>query len=94
MSAYVNIHGQPLELSAKDAVLAVDSDAYARLEKSVWVVRHRDRKKSVWVVRHRDRSEPFEEWHPLIGCGVNEESAWRAAWSRMLADDVAKEARQ
>lgn len=77
-AAYINIHGQPLNLSAKDAVLATNADAYARLENSVW------------VIRHRDRSEPFEEWHQLIGCGANEESAWREAWSRMLAAEVVK----
>lgn len=78
MSAYVNIHGQPLELSAKDAVLAIVPGAIVKrnglLVGEIW---------KVWRSGHPQAA--------LIGTGANEEPAWRDAWSRMLADDVAKE---
>lgn len=80
MSAYVNIHGQPLSTSAAEAVLAIlptavcaASDLFAG---PMWVVRKTDRRAS-----------------GVIGTGANEEAAWRDAWSRMLADDLQREAK-
>jgi hypothetical protein len=75
MSAYVNIHGQPIGVSARDAVVAIHREAWAA---------HTRLSSEMWVVYRTPRSDP-------IGTGASEESAWRDAWSRMLADDVAKE---
>lgn len=76
-AAYTNIHGQPLSLSARDAVLAIEPDARAARERLV--------KGEIWKV--------WRTGHPqasLIGTGSTEESAWREAWSRMLAEEVVK----
>lgn len=80
MTAYVNIHGQPLDVSAKDAVRAIVPEAIAKRQ----------------ALMRGDFWKVWRSGHPqavVIGTGASEESAWRDAWSRMLADDVAKEAR-
>lgn len=78
MSAYVNVHGDPIDVSARDAVRAIEPTAVCSkddiLAGGLWIVRR---------TPHRYSS--------LIGTGQNEEAAWRDAWSRMLADDIAKE---
>lgn len=80
MTAYVNLHGHPLDVSAADAVRRVHPKAVAK----EWEIAP-----GSWYVIVRD--------HPhaaIIGTGANAESAWRDAWSRMLADDMQREAGQ
>lgn len=77
MTAYYNIHGRPLNVSARDAV--------REIEHSAVVVRYKLLKGECWQVRRSD--------HPLaavIGTAATEEAAWRNAWSRMLADAMTK----
>lgn len=82
---YTNIHGQPLRVSAEDAVLACEPKAYASYEP----LEYHDHKEPRWVIRIQDW-RAFAYQHQQIGAGATEESAWREAWSRMLADEVAK----
>jgi hypothetical protein len=77
MSAYVNIHGEPSSVSARDAVLAILPDAVCAKGTGLAL--------ELWVVRKSAR-----RFSRSIGTGANEEAAWRDAWSRMLADDIAK----
>jgi hypothetical protein len=78
VTAYVNVHGHPIGVSARDAVVAIVAEAVCNkseiLAGETWVVR-----KSAY------------KYAGIIGTGANEEAAWRDAWSRMLADDVARE---
>lgn len=77
--AYVNVHGQPISVSARDAVTAIEPAALCtRMDlgtEPMWVV---------YRTSHRSAAR--------IGTGANEEAAWRDAWSRILAKEVAKEA--
>lgn len=80
MTAYYNIHGEQLTLSARDAVLQVLPDAVAVKPKSQLLGRE-----PIWTVHksgHRSAS--------TIGAGASEESAWRDAWSRMLVESMGK----
>lgn len=79
-AAYVNVHGQPLNVSARDAVLAILPDAVCKND--------RFPHDPMWMVR-----KSAHRCAAIVGTGKSEESAWRDAWSRMLADDVAREAR-
>lgn len=91
MTAYVNVHGQPLDLSARDAVLACEPQAYSDVRK---VRRYGSkRQEDYWEIRKARLDGKRRNSDRLIGDGANEESAWRAAWSRMLADDMAREVR-
>lgn len=49
---------------------------------------------SFWHIRKPGDVIGVPEWDATIGSGATEESAWRDAWSRMLADDIAKEGRK
>jgi membrane protein required for beta-lactamase induction len=80
MSAYVNVHGQPLAVSARDAVRVVFPDSLARVTKML--------KPPMWQVLKAAHHSAA-----LIGTGANEESAWRDAWSRVLAESVEREGR-
>jgi hypothetical protein len=75
-AAYFNVLGQPLTLSAKDAVLAREPRAYATSDEFGWRIK-------------RAAAKRGPHWsNPDIGTGANEESAWREALSRLrLADD-------
>lgn len=75
MSAYVNIHGQPLSTSAAEAVRAILPKATCR--KADLLIG------PMWVVLKTDH-----RYSGVIGTGASEESAWRDAWSRMLAEDL------
>lgn len=86
---YVNVHGQPVNVSARDAVLHVEPMAYAELEGVLTV----DGEQNRWRVK-RGSPSGRQHWNnAVLGVGVNEESAWREAWSRILAEEVAKEGR-
>lgn len=79
MSAYVNVHGEPIAVSARDAVLVLFPEAIAHF-------RGLTMNKTWCIYKSEHRSAK------LLGTGANAEAAWRDAWSRMLADDLAKEA--
>lgn len=77
-AAYFNVHGEPLSLSAKDAVLAREPLAYAVSDAHGWKILRATEKRG----RH---------WsNPVLGVGANEESAWREALSRMRVEDEAE----
>ncbi len=76
-SAYVDVHGDPVALSARDAVLAIEPQAIARRGMG-----------NAWWVCRSDRRDA-----KLIGTGETEESAWRDAWSRMLVESMKSEKR-
>jgi hypothetical protein len=76
VSAYVNVHGHPIGVSARDAVLAIEPNAVCEPE---FVA-------DGYAVRRTPN-----RFAKIIGTGINEEAAWRAAWSRMVDDDIAKE---
>lgn len=78
MTAYYNIHGEQLTLSARDAVVVVHPQAVATCEPML---------DHMWVVCKSSHGSAAR-----IGTGASEESAWRDAWSRMLAEQVEKEA--
>lgn len=78
MTAYVNVHGQPINVSARDAVIALYSDAVAKKAKYATTAE--------WTVRKSAHVQA-----PIIGAGASEESAWRDAWSRELAGVVKRE---
>lgn len=86
MTAYYNIHGKPVNVSAKDAVLQYELEAYA-IDKPV---KRDGQPESFWLIRKPGDVIGAPEWDATIGSGATEESAWRDAWSRMLADDIAK----
>jgi hypothetical protein len=74
-AAYFNVHGAPLRLSAKDAVLAREPLAYSDSDELGWKVRRATKKRG-------------PHWsNPVLGTGANEESAWREALSRMRISD-------
>lgn len=76
--AYVNIHGQPLGVSARDAVLAVNAAAVC--------AKSEFKKPALWTVRRSGHRAAA-----VIGTGANKESAWRDAWSRMLVESMKSE---
>ncbi len=78
MSAYVNIHGEPSGVSARDALRVILPEAVCTKGNLI--------SSELLIVRRSAR----RGCAPL-GTGANEEAAWRDAWSRMLADDVARE---
>lgn len=78
--AYCNVHGQPVDVSARDAVIAIHPEATAK-KNSLLV-------SGMWIVRRTGNS-----FASIIGTGATEEAAWREAWSRILAEEVAKEGR-
>lgn len=81
--AYVNVHGQPLSLSAKDAVLVREPRA-----------RSCKRKKGLWFVYVPRRGiTEYDPWTQPLGSGATEEGAWREALSRMRIADAQEDAR-
>jgi hypothetical protein len=78
VTAYVNIHGKPIGVSARDAVVAIVAEAVCSKAEFL--------SGETWIVR-----KSSNKYAAIIGTGANEEAAWRDAWSRMLADDVARE---
>jgi hypothetical protein len=84
-AAYYNVHGAPLTLSAKDAVLAREPSAYATESK---VKRFGSRRaESIWMIRKGRTDGQRRASDRLIGDGANEESAWRHTLSRMRIQD-------
>lgn len=86
MTAYVNVHGRPLEVSARDAVLQLEPRAIAlrRPSLSVSAVATDVVKRELWwQVRRTPHTGAA-----ILGTGATEESAWREAWSRILAEEV------
>jgi hypothetical protein len=73
VAEYVNVHGQPLGVSARMVVLMAAGSARCDRTLDPMIV-------GGWVVR--------DGTGKLIGTGASEESAWRAAWSRILAEEV------
>lgn len=78
MAEYVNIHGDPLGVSAKDAVLALVPKAKA--------TKGRLFGRATWCIENGRR----DDWGDavVIANGETEESAWRAALSAMRLDDM------
>lgn len=74
-ASYYNVHGAPLAISAKDAVLAREPLAYAVSDEFGWkILRATEKRGQHWS-------------NEVLGTGVNEESAWREALSRMRIVD-------
>jgi hypothetical protein len=85
MSAYFNVHGQPLAVSARDAVLVREPQAYAKVSK---VLRHgRKRPEDYWEICRARTDGKRRNSDRVIGDGANEESAWRHTLSRMRVSD-------
>lgn len=78
MTAYVNVHGKPIAVSARDAVIAIYPHAVVK--------RHELMAGGMWAIRKTARSDAV-----TIGTGASKEGAWREAWSRVLAEEVRKE---
>lgn len=84
-AAYYNVHGAPLSLSARDAVLTREPLAYAEVRK---VLRYgRKRQEDYWEIRKARPDSKRRNSDRLIGDGANEESAWRNTLSRMRVSD-------
>lgn len=85
-AAYYNLHGNPLALSARDAVLAREPLTYAKSHK---VQRHGSRKWFlVWSI-YKSRADGIQRISDrrLVEGGASEESAWRQALSVMRIKD-------
>ena len=83
-AAYFNVHGVPLSLSAKDAVLAREPLAYAMSEEFEVYGGGRT---TVWEVRRSRADGKHRLGDRTLASGANEESAWREALSRMRVED-------
>lgn len=88
-AAYFNVHGAPLSLSAKDAVMAREPLAYSEVESVLTV----DGEALRWRIKRSSPSGRRRWSNAVIGAGVNEESAWREALSRMRLADEAEAAK-
>jgi hypothetical protein len=89
-AAYFNCHGEPLRLSAKDAVLAREPLAYAASDEYELFGGGRT---TIWDVR-RSRTDGKRRWtDKSLGFGANEESAWRNTLSRMRITDQEEDAK-
>lgn len=86
-AAYYNIHGEPLTLSARDAVLAREPNAYADDRSDNFRTLAGERFPLWRISRGRaDGKRRFSD--AQIGEGATEEAAWRNTLSRMrIADD-------
>lgn len=82
IAAYFNIHGDPVGVSARDAVLKIEPSAWCKKRNPMWA-----RGASLWSIYRTPRSTT------AIGQGASEESAWLNAWSRMLAESMKSEKR-
>lgn len=88
-AAYVNVHGQPVSVSARDAVLHLEPMAYAEFDEVLTV----DGPRPYWTIRRASASGKRHWSNAQLATGATEEAAWREAWSRILATEVAKEGR-
>lgn len=90
-AAYFNVHGQPISVSARDAVIASEPYAYSKVHEVTRLSTNRS--EELWQI-HRGRADGKRRYTDrLLGDGATEESAWRNTWSRILAEEVAKEVR-
>lgn len=90
-AAYYNVHGQPLALSAKDAVLAREPLAYVAA-----VDGYTTTKGEPWPLLEVRRASPMGKrlnTNTVLGAGAREEAAWRDALSRMRIADNEEAAR-
>lgn len=81
MTTYVNVHGKPVNVSARDAVLALEPRAIARPQSFLGV--DRATREVGWMIKRTSHDAAG-----TIGTGASEEGAWRDAWSRILAEEV------
>lgn len=85
-AAYFNLHGEPMALSARDAVLSREPLAYAESRKlKRYGVR---RPVLVWFI-YKTRSDGIRRAsdRQVVEGGASEESAWRQALSVMRIKD-------
>jgi hypothetical protein len=81
---YFNVNGDPLNVSARDAVLIREPRAYASYEP----VKLRGCKdEPFWRIRRQHKGRAPHWSDTWLGSGFNEESAWRQALSEMRIQD-------
>lgn len=85
-AAYFNVHGQPLALSARDAVLVREPLAYAE-DRSHSLIAARGDGFPLWKVRRASPAGSRLPSNTQLGCGATEEAAWLDALSRMRIAD-------
>jgi hypothetical protein len=81
MAEYVNVHGQPVGVSAKQAVLRVHPRAWASGPTTI-AVDDASVTTRCWLIL------PAPDARLSIGSGMTEEAAWRAAWSRVIEEEM------
>lgn len=86
MSAYVNVHGAALSVSARNSVQALRPRAYAI--KSELSVEFDGPKAPCWLIREREYAVATGMSYRHLGSGANEEAAWRAALSALRLEDL------
>lgn len=85
-SAYFNVHGQPLALSARDAVLAREPLAYAE-DLSGSLVTAQGKPFLLWKVFRASPTGKRLPSNAQLGSGASQEAAWLDALSRMRIAD-------
>lgn len=84
--AYFNVHGQPLAVSARDAVLAREPLAYSQ-DRSGSLVTARGKPFPLWRISRARADGKQRRSDTWLGDGATEEAAWLAALSRMRLQD-------
>lgn len=88
--AYFNVHGEPLTLSAKEAVLAREPNAYAE-DCSDNFRTMSGEAFPLWRVS-KGRADGAHRWSDsIMGSGATEEAAWLDTLSRMRIADNAED---